>query len=94
MNYYPHPYTEWGFSPDNPNIKLVTLRQILCHTSGFSNWDRLEGIHAGKLKFIPGQKFAYSGEGYIYLQRVLEFLSGCTLAEYMQKNIFFCLSRR
>ncbi len=88
VNYYPHPYAEWGFSPDNPNIKLVTLRHILSHTSGFSNWDRLEGLDAGKLKSIPGERFAYSGEGYIYLQRALEFLSGYPLAQYMQKNIF------
>lgn len=88
VNYYPHHYTEWAFSSDNPNIKFVTLRHILSHTSGFSNWDRLEGPHAGKLKFMPGERFSYSGEGYIYLQRVLECLSGYPLAQYMQKNIF------
>lgn len=88
VNYYPYPYTEWGFSPENPNIKSVTLRHILSHTSGFSNWDHFEGIHAGKLKFVPGEEFSYSGEGYIYLQRVLEFLSGYSLDQYMKKNIF------
>nr|MBA2649617.1 serine hydrolase [Legionella sp.] len=87
-NYYPHSYTEWGFSADDPNLKLVTLRHILSHTSGFSNWDCLDESKARKLKFIPGERFFYSGEGYIYLQRVLEFLSGQPLAEYMEKNIF------
>ncbi len=88
VNYYPHPYSEWKFSSDNPSLKLITLRHILSHTSGFSNWDNVEGPHAGKLKFIPGERFSYSGEGFIYLQRVLEYLSGDALSYYMQKNIF------
>jgi CubicO group peptidase (beta-lactamase class C family) len=87
-NYYPESYTEWGFSSDNPNLKFVTLRHILSHTSGFSNWDCLNESEVRQLKFIPGERFFYSGEGYIYLQRVLEFLSGQPLAEYMLKNIF------
>ena len=87
-NYYPYPYTEWSFSSDNPNLKFVTARHILSHTSGFSNWDNFEGLHSRKLKFVPGKEFSYSGEGFIYLQRILESLSGYPLAEYMQKNIF------
>ena len=88
INYYPFPYTEWSFSSNNPNLKLVTTRHILSHTSGFSNWDNFEGLHSGKLKFVPGTRFSYSGEGFIYLQRVLEFLSGYSLAQYMEKNVF------
>jgi CubicO group peptidase (beta-lactamase class C family) len=86
-NYYPHLYNKLASSCANPNLKFVTLRHILSHTSGFSNWHRLEGTHVGKLKFMPGEKFPYSGEGYIYLQRVLEYLSCYPLAQYMQKNI-------
>ena len=66
VDYYPHPYTEWGFSTDNSDLKMVTVRHILSHTSGFNNWDRLEGLHAGKLKFVPEQRFAYSGEAVYY----------------------------
>ncbi|MFT5141916.1 MAG: CubicO group peptidase (beta-lactamase class C family) [Rhodothermales bacterium] len=51
----------------------ITARMVLSHTSGLPNW-RPSG---GQLNVVnaPGKTFAYSGEGFIYLQRVLESIA-------------------
>lgn len=61
----------------------ITLKQLLCHTAGFSPSFEL-GIDK-KIYSNPGEKFCYSGVGYIYLQNVIENISGMTMeqaAEY------------
>lgn len=78
------PYTEFGFDPQEPQLKLVTARQVLSHSAGFGNW--LEG-EIGRLNFTPGERFLYSGEGYTYLQRVVEQITGEPLAEYMARHV-------
>lgn len=62
----------------------VTASMVLSHTSGLPNWRRK------KLKFIadPGEKYSYSGEGYVWLQRVVEHLKGQTLEELAQEYVF------
>jgi CubicO group peptidase (beta-lactamase class C family) len=79
-NYLPEPYIV-----DEPRIKLVTMRQVLSHTPGFPNWRR-----SANLTFInnPGEKFSYSGEGFVYLQRVVEQISRQPLHDYLKKEIF------
>ena len=59
--------------------KRVTARMVLCHTTGFPNWrwfdpaDPALHIKPGEfyMKFDPGTRFSYSGEGYQFLARVL-----------------------
>jgi CubicO group peptidase (beta-lactamase class C family) len=72
----PEPYVA-----DEPRLSLITARRVLCHTTGFPNWRRGQPL---ALRFTPGERFGYSGEGYVYLQRVLERLTGESLAEHMQ----------
>lgn len=78
--YLPEPYI-----PNEPRLKLVTMRHVLSHTTGFPNW-RPSGKPL-KVLFTPGERFSYSGEGYVYLQRVIEHLSGQPLADYMKENL-------
>lgn len=49
--------------------KQITARMVLSHTAGFPNWrpDYDLIIH-----FDPGTDFRYSGEGYIFLERVIQ----------------------
>ncbi len=64
---------------DDPRYKLITARMVLCHTTGFPNW---RPDYMGKLdiKFTPGTKFSYSGEGYMYLAKVIAHLTNRNLS--------------
>jgi CubicO group peptidase (beta-lactamase class C family) len=80
-DYLPRP-----FFHGEPLLQRVTARMVLSHTTGFENW-RTRGE---RLKFVaaPGQQFTYSGEGYVYLQRVIDFMTGTTLSDFMRLNVF------
>ena len=54
-------------------IGRITARQVLSHGSGLPNWDKKPYL---KFLFDPGTSFSYSGEGYYYLQRILNELTG------------------
>lgn len=60
----------------NPQATLVTARHVLSHTTGFPNWR--EDVDQAMLipQTAPGTCFSYSGEGFEYLQRVVEHLTG------------------
>ena len=68
----------------------ITARMILCHTAGFPNWRKGEEETDGPLPiyFEPGSKFSYSGEGYYYLQRVVEKITGEPINDYAKRILF------
>ncbi|HOT98679.1 MAG TPA: serine hydrolase [bacterium] len=68
----------------------VTARMILAHTSGLPNWRKGGEEREGPLPifFRPGTKFSYSGEGFYYLQRVVEKITGEPLADLAQRRLF------
>jgi len=70
----------------NNTSNIITAGMILSHTSGLPNW-RSE---PNKLKvyFKPGERFSYSGEGFMYLQKVVEKITNQPLEAYMQENVF------
>lgn len=70
----------------SPDAGKVTARQVLSHSSGFPNW-RFEKGQALKPAAEPGKAFRYSGEGYVYLQRVIEKISGQPFARYMREKV-------
>lgn len=67
--------------------KLITARIVLTHQTGFPNWryfnraDSSRHIKDGDLylNFTPGTQFSYSGEGYVYLAKVIAQLNHTTL---------------
>jgi CubicO group peptidase (beta-lactamase class C family) len=66
--------------------RRITARMILCHTSGLPN-----EVRAGdklQLEFEPGTRFGYSGEGFTYLQRVVETLVQMPLDSFMRRVVF------
>lgn len=67
--------------------ELLTARLLLSHRGGLPNWG------PEKLEFAadPDGWFGYSGEGYVYLQRVLEQETGLTLDELVRREVFIPL---
>jgi CubicO group peptidase (beta-lactamase class C family) len=74
------------FAVDDPLLDRVTARHVLSHTTGWPNW-RPAGEPLPR-KFAPGERFGYSGEGYVYLQRVVEHVTGDLLAPLAQVRVF------
>jgi CubicO group peptidase (beta-lactamase class C family) len=72
----------------DPRWKRITPRMLLDHTSGFPNWRFLEDDKKLHIHFEPGTRFAYSGEGIMLLQRVVEDVEGRSLTELMQERLF------
>ncbi|GLU44776.1 serine hydrolase [Allomuricauda sp. NBRC 101325] len=66
----------------------ITARMCLDHTTGFKNYRWFEEDYKLRVHWEPGTKFGYSGEGFIYLQVVLERLTGKGLEELAQEYIF------
>jgi CubicO group peptidase (beta-lactamase class C family) len=71
---------------DDPRLRLITVRHVLSHTTGFPNW-RPDGQRL-KIHFAPGERFSYSGEGFVYLQKAVERSSGFTLEALMKRVVF------
>ena len=62
-------YTKARFVRDDPQLDLITVRNVLSHTSGLPNWRSAQQPLA--IEFAPGSKWSYSGEGYYYLQTII-----------------------
>lgn len=63
----------------------ITARMVLSHTTGFPNWRPRDGRL--ELLFDPGARFRYSGEGFVYLQRVVERITGRPVHELMRERV-------
>ena len=81
-----YPYLDKSLRTDDPRLQEITLKELLCHTAGFSPSYEL-GIDK-KIYSDPGKEFRYSGVGYIYLQNVIENASGMTMDQAAAKYVF------
>jgi CubicO group peptidase (beta-lactamase class C family) len=66
----------------------LTPRILLTHASGFANFAFLEPDGKLRFHFAPGARYAYSGEGLILLQFVLEKGLGLDVGAEMQRRVF------
>lgn len=75
---------------NQPGHERITARMVLSHTSGFPNWRRGGDEIDGPLPilFSPGTRFGYSGEGFAYLQQVVERITGEPLDSYARRVLF------
>lgn len=78
--YLAKPYLE-----NDDRLAKITARLVLSHRTGFRNWRSDDGL---KIYFTPGERFSYSGEGFVYLQTVVEHITGKKLNEVMNELVF------
>ncbi len=78
-------YLAKPYVPDQ-RVGKITARLVLSHRTGFPNWRGDDGLLP--IYFSPGERFSYSGEGYIYLQHVVEQITGKPLDVYMDGVVF------
>ena len=82
--------------------ELVTIRNLMTHTSGIQDHFDLGAYKPGltnrdvlnllvaqdSLLFKPGDKFSYSNGGFVLLALIVEKVSGEPFHEFVRKNIF------
>lgn len=66
--------------------KQLTTRIVLTHTTGLPNW--AWGDTPLEFDADPGERWGYSGEGILYLQRAVEAKTGLTLEEIATREVF------
>lgn len=75
----------------NLAARTVTARHVLSHSSGFPNWRSAgpsEPAPDLAPAFPPGSRYRYSGEGFFYLQRVLEQVGGTGIGRIVSELVF------
>lgn len=78
--YLPGDYVE------DSRLPSITARRVLSHTTGFPNW-RPQGQRL-KIELTPGERFSYSGEGFVYLQKAVESLTGQKMEAMVRRLVF------
>src|SRR5262249_14353602 len=89
--YLPKPppgYPGYQSLADDSRYKKITARMLLSHTSGFANLRGFEPDRKLKIHFEPGSRYAYSGEGLILLQLVVETITKQPVGTLMQTRVF------
>ncbi|HEY6120773.1 MAG TPA: serine hydrolase domain-containing protein [Pyrinomonadaceae bacterium] len=91
------------FRLDDPRYQLVTIRQLLNHTSGMPDvkdyeWNKpqddegaleryIRSLKSEKLLWDPGTRFAYSNIGFEILGEVIAKVSGMSFDDYIERQI-------
>jgi CubicO group peptidase (beta-lactamase class C family) len=70
---------------NDSRLGQITARRVLSHTTGFPNWRELGDL---KINFTPGERFSYSGEGFVYLSKVIEHVTGERCNDFMKRTVF------
>ncbi|AYA36848.1 class A beta-lactamase-related serine hydrolase [Hymenobacter oligotrophus] len=88
LGYYRYPRLS-----TQPRAAAVTARMVLTHTTGLPNWaeNPLSPTWATsplKLKYAPDSCWNYSGEGFVWLQKTLEHITGKSLQTLAQEEVF------
>lgn len=74
-------------NPSDVRAQSMTARHLLSHSGGWRNW-RNSATDELTAAFVPGTKWQYSGEGFFFLQRVLEKLTGKAVGTLARERVF------
>src|SRR5688572_8384958 len=72
---------------NDERYKLITARHVLTHRTGFPNWRWMNPDGKLDLKFTPGTKYNYSGEGFEYLKMVVEKITGKKVEQVLKEEV-------
>jgi CubicO group peptidase (beta-lactamase class C family) len=84
--YLPGSYDVGG----DARLAQITARHVLSHTTGFPNWRS----GALTIQLTPGSQFSYSGEGFVYLAKVVAHITGEPLEAFIQHTVLDPLGMR
>ncbi|MCY1017715.1 serine hydrolase domain-containing protein [Pyxidicoccus sp. MSG2] len=87
-------YSTWSHLSGDDRWKAITPRVLLTHSAGFANFGFLEPDGTLRLHFAPGSRYAYSGDGIILMQFVLERGLGLDVGTELQRRVFDRLGMR
>ncbi|ATL41844.1 serine hydrolase [Elizabethkingia sp. HX WHF] len=73
---------------EDKRYEKITARMCLDHTTGLPNYRGFETDGKLRIKYDPGTKFSYSGEGMYLLQFVLEQITGKDFESIAQEEAF------
>lgn len=101
-HYLPAEHEIWnGLMPEW--AKVITIHQLLVHSSGIINYNSLPDFNKQKfsnhseiitffknheLEFIPGEKFSYCNSGYFLLGIIIEQITQKSLDVYLENILF------
>jgi CubicO group peptidase (beta-lactamase class C family) len=89
--YLPKPLPEYSNYKDlagDERYKKITARMCLDHTTGFPNLRRFTEDKKLRINYEPGSRFAYSGEGILLLQMVVETITQKSTEDLMRERVF------
>ena len=81
-------YDKYKDLAGDDRYKLITARMLLSHTSGFPNWRWFNKDEKLDIKFTPGTKYSYSGEGINLLQFIIEIITKKEVGQMIEERIF------
>ncbi|MCK8493596.1 beta-lactamase family protein [Spirosoma sp. RP8] len=80
-------YLPYPDAADDERYQKITARLVLSHRSGFPNWRKNRQSPKLSMLFSPGKRFGYSGEGFVYLQKVVEKITGKPINDVMEERV-------
>ena len=75
-----------NYVPADPRASSVTATDVLSHCTGLPNWRGAD--YPLKTCFQRRDRFSYSGEGFLYLQKAVEAVTGEKIHTLVERLVF------